>query len=456
MKIFVSNNVRIESAPPKMINALKQALTLPNPVFTTLLRRVKLGYQSARCLYAVKKEFKYYEHDKTLNIFTCGRGTEMPIKKYLSDHPEIKTEWDSEFVDVDLKKPLVFNGTLRDYQVGVPEQILSAGSHGVIKLGTGYGKTLIACELIRKLNKTALIIVPRNSILAQFKETLKDFYDYDPGIIQGRIWDIKDITVASVATLKQRCCNDIKNKFSIVLVDECHTTISDKGIKTVQSFCSSYLYGLSATPKRTDEQSKAIFFTFGPILIDRALPQKNPVVQVVKTNIDIRVNINYADMIGSMADNTDRNFLIYRLAIQELKDKRKILILTKRIEHYKNIAKFFDNTFKIFQMSSDVKSEERDELLRGFRNNAIEFDVILGTFSLLSTGVDIKQLDTLIIAGDLKSSVLTQQSAGRILRLFEGKNSPKVIDLDDNLNGILKTQAQARRRFYKENNWEIV
>jgi len=363
-----------------------------------------------------------------------------------------------DLTDTPLTRGLIFTGELRPYQVGVVDEILKNRDSGIIKLGTGYGKTIIACEIIRKLNKTALIIVPRVSILNQFKETLKEFYDYEAGIIQGKSWDIKDITIASMATLKKReeQLKDITSKFSIIIADECHSYISEKGIKTIQSFNPRFLLGASATPRRTDEQGGAIFFTFGEILIDRELPQEKPVVHVVKSNVDIEVSIDYSEMIDDMINNAERNNLIFMLAGNELLNKRKILILTKRIAHYEKIKNWFPGKTIVYTISSTTNAKERDKLLTKLRNNEKDFDVIMGTFSMLSTGVDIPKLDTLIVAGDLKSSVLVDQSAGRILRLFNKKNRPKIIDIDDNKNPMLHRQFLERKKFYKSNNWEIL
>jgi superfamily II DNA or RNA helicase len=75
---------------------------------------------------------------------------------------------------------------------------------------------------------------------------------------------------------------------------------------------------------------------------------------------------------------------------------------------------------------------------------------------MLSTGTDIPALDTLIFAGDLRSDVLQEQSAGRILRLFRDKQHPKIIDFVDNKTGILNHQGKARIRWYKKQGWEII
>jgi len=462
MKIIVSNKLYIHDASPELIKLLKKSLTLANPAYTQMLRSIKYKPAMRRALYGLKKDFKYYNYDKTLNIFECGRGCLRTLVRYCVVK-KIRFSYHIDKTNIQLSKPIKFNGTLRDYQVGVADTIIKNGDNGTIKLGTGFGKTLIACELIRKLNKTALIIVPRVSLLTQFKDTLKEFYNYEAGIIQGKTWNIKDITVASMATLKKRSSKEIQEKFSILLVDEAHTCISDKGISMVQHFKPKALFGLTATPRRTDGQGDAIFFTFGVILIDKALPQDKPTVQVIKSNVNIEVSHEYHEMIESMVESEERNRIIMMLARHELKKKRKILILTKRVVHYENICdhlRSMDCVFKkyitIHKISSKTSQKERDILLTKLRNNEEDFDIILGTFSLLSTGVDIPILDTLIFAGDIKSDVLAEQSIGRILRIFKGKNSPKIIDIDDNLNPILHRQFLERRKFYKSNKWEII
>lgn len=474
MNLLIKNKIYISEAPARLIKILKRSLTIPNPIHTQMLRRVKWNPKMRRALYGLKKEFKYYEEKD--GVFICGRGCEKNILKYCEKNC-IEVNIKRDTVDKNLKKPLKFKGELRDYQEGITDMILNNGNVGTIKLGTGFGKTIMAFELIRKLNKTALIIVPRTSILNQFKKDLKDLYDYDigvidgynlnkdlyeyeedynepceAGIIQGKTWDIKDITIASSATLKKRECKDISRRFSIVIADEAHTFISDLGINCVQEFSPAHLYGLTATPDRSDGQGNAVFFTFGPILIDKELPQEKPEVEIVKSNIEIPVKVEYADMINGMVGSDERNMLISGLALQEVNNGRKVLILTKRVEHSNSLT-FYLKDKETFQISSDMNEKEKDILLTKLRKNEIDFDIIIGTFSLLSTGVDIPVLDTLIIAGDLRSSVLTQQSAGRVLRLFSGKQTPKIIDIDDNKNKMLHSQALERRRFYKKKGW---
>ena len=92
-------------------------------------------------------------------------------------------------------------------------------------------------------------------------------------------------------------------------------------------------------------------------------------------------------------------------------------------------------------------------MLKEFKNETKHFDAIVGTTSLLSVGLDIPALDTLIIACDMRSGILTRQSAGRILRLFGEKKEAEILDIKDGWNGILSAQYYKRYKTYKKMGW---
>ena len=53
----------------------------------------------------------------------------------------------------------------------------------------------------------------------------------------------------------------------------------------------------------------------------------------------------------------------------------------------------------------------------------------------------------------MKEDTLTTQSCGRILRMFEGKPEPKIIDIWDK---AFYNQKKARERLYKTKGWKII
>lgn len=448
MKINVSNVITISNYTPQQERIITSGLSLENPVYKVMLRQ-----NNQRALYAISQFIKYYK--KTPDGLVVGRGVFPRINRHFGH------EIDS--VAIDLSSPVITekrfecSATLRSYQEGVTDEILKH-LEGVIRLDTAFGKSIIALKLIEETQLKTLIVVPRLNLLRQFKSDIKKFCNYDCGIINGPTFDVKDVTVATIQTLKKRDLSEIRDKFGMCIWDECHLTISVKGIKAVQSFNPIRLYGMTATADRSDGQGEAIKFTFGDIVVDRALPSTAPSVSVVRCEEEAWGD-TYSTIIDSQVDNFKRNRLIVDLVLQELKSGRKIIVLTKRTKHYENLFDLMPKTVSSYKIKSQLKiyeQKKQDDLLNRLREGGKDFDVILGTFGLLSTGINIPALDTIIFAGDLKSSVLATQSVGRILRIFEGKQDPKIIDIDDCKSGILHNQARLRKRFYKDNNWEII
>ena len=446
MRILVKNKIYLYNPPSNLANAIKKSLTLPNPAYEVMRRKGNM-----KALYAVPQNFKYYQEQGI--VMAVGRGMAEKVGNYCDKNGiEVEAEFD---LCINKIKDKLESDTLklRDYQEGVPEQILEE-STGIIKLSVGFGKTICAAKLTEITQLTTLIIVPRNSILEQFKQEFEKYYGVKIGVIKGKEMDICPITVASIQTLQKRDLSQIRDMFGMVIVDECHQFITDKRLKVIQSFNPCRLYGMSGTPARTDEQGDAIGFTFGKILVDKSLPQTAPLVKLIETNIPIQAE-EYYDMVEAMVNSRERTMLVADKIWTQVKHGRKVLVLTKRINHYEKIDEFLKKHFKTYCINSKDKDKDRNELLKGLREGTVEFDVVFGTYSMLSTGVDLMQLDTLVIAGDLKSSVLTEQSAGRILRLFKDKKSPLILDFVDNKNRTFRRQSYGRRAFYNSIGWKV-
>lgn len=456
MKLTIGGQITISDYTPEEEATITRGLSLLNPTYAVMKRQGNM-----RALYVVPEFIKYYK--KQNNCLIVGRGV-LPrlMRHFKSSIDSAETNLISKkATELKITKPI----ELRDYQIGIPEKILQH-NEGIIKLSTGFGKSVVALKLIEKTFLKTLIVVPRLNLLTQFKQDIKAFLGYDCGVINGPHCNIKDITVATIQTLKKRDLGPLRYEFGMVIFDEVHTVISDQGMRVVSSFNPERLYGMTATPDRSDGQGEAIKFTFGDIIVDKELPQCKPTVTIVRCNEeyfsgteDDRLGDTYANITELQSENETRNKMITELIKKELSDGRKILVLTKRTKHYEILKSMIDNYQGVSMIKSKLSAAEakvQNELLEKLRTGSSDFNVILGTFSLLSTGINIPALDTIVLAGDLKSSVLTTQSVGRILRLFEEKKQPKIIDIDDFGCGILHNQARLRKNFYKSNGWEIL
>ncbi|GAH87590.1 unnamed protein product, partial [marine sediment metagenome] len=75
--------------------------------------------------------------------------------------------------------------------------------------------------------------------------------------------------------------------------------------------------------------------------------------------------------------------------------------------------------------------------------------IVVSTFSLFSTGIDIINLEVLFLVGPTRSKIKLKQSIGRIMRKSTIKKNPEIVDFRDMGVDLLKSQAYARNQIYK-------
>lgn len=446
--VQVSNTIQITGLDVQYSNALKKALTIPNLEFAKFQN---MGIWAPR-------DFKYWKEPKDQpGVLEIPRGTHTRLLSYL-DASKVAYE----LVDGSVDK-YAFQGyerqktvVLRDFQKAIVDKIVaSRPSEGIIVSSTGSGKTVIGLEIIHKFSLSATILVTNSVLLDQFISEAEKFYGLKAARIDGKSKEIGNLTVSTFQSLMRNdeLLQRLAEHTSLLIIDEVQGIVSKEREKVLKAFAPKHLLGLTATPSREGSLTPAIFFLCGHPLVDHQMAQAQPEIEVVRTGVPIPMGDSYHRIIDSMVENHSRNKLIAGLVLGEMLQGRKILVLTKRIQHYENLKHFFTNFNGLYFIDSD--DANRNDLLGKFKSGVQDFNCLFGTTSLLAVGVDIPILDTIILACDLKSSVLTTQSIGRALRLFEGKPTPKIIDLYDNQNPILASQFSERLKLYKAKGWEI-
>ena len=315
-----------------------------------------------------------------------------------------------------------------------------------------------------RLGLTATILVNKSDHINQFAAEALKAFGYVVGQVGDGKKDIRGITIATVQTLQrdEDVLRELAAKTSVLFVDECQSAVTDKTISILESFKPTRMYGFTATPMRNKDDGKTpvIGFYFGRRIVDFSLKQLSPTVHILRASSipghkPIPVTPDYNDMIQIMIGDEVRNNFVMNLAVIQAYAGRKVLVLTKRIEHAKFLYLALPNDLK---GTHCILSEDKDrsEKLALLKKNLLPFTIIVGTTSLLSVGTDIPALDTLFLPCDMKAEVLTIQSAGRILRLFDGKEDPQIIDVWDDTNVILSNQHYERKKVYKAKQWTLV
>jgi len=272
------------------------------------------------------------------------------------------------------------NFIIRDYQSEVISSALAKG-RGVLELCTGSGKTVIASKIIQEISVSPFIFyVLTKDLMYQAKDRLESsIIDLEVGIIGDGKCDIKDINVMTIQTattaynenkglnselkkldweddeiellktedlshVKQRK-DDIKKLIEDakgLFFDECHHSSSKTCQKTIEkSKKAYYVFGGSATPRRSDNAEMMIEGLFGrnigkitaSDLIRRGFLVKPDIYYVKLKNPKVRVDNYEDDYKKNIMENEERNNIIASIA-NRLKDQDyNTLILIQRIEH---------------------------------------------------------------------------------------------------------------------------
>ena len=367
--------------------------------------------------------------------------------------------------DIDIK----FNGSLRKEQEPIIKSYCDnayKNGGGIISLKCGGGKTVLSLWIISLLKKKTLVVVHKDFLMNQWRDRIVEFLpEARIGKIQQNTIDIenKDIVLAMVQSLSMKEYEkDTFSSFGLAVFDECHHLGAEVFHKCMSKVASKYMLGLSATPDRKDGLRKVFEWYIGPLVYitkekntdyieTRIYEYYNENKEYCKEEILYNGKTCMPRLINNICNFQERIDFINNLVIQEYNLGRKILILSDRRDFLNYTKKFLNEKLQKECAGLYVGGMKPDEL-----RISQEKDIILGTFSMASEGMDIPKLNTIFLTSP-KSDVV--QSVGRILREKSEvrKFHPLIIDfIDTHPNLILfSKQCDKRIKFYKKCNYDI-
>lgn len=350
-----------------------------------------------------------------------------------------------------------FDGQLREAQKEVIDKtikVMEERGGGLWAISVGFGKTICALHLIAKMGVKALVIVHKQVLMDQWRERIQQFIpEARIGKIQGPVTDIenKDIVVAMIQSLtRKEYPKSIFKSFALLLVDECHCICSKTFSDVLFMIQPKYRLGLSATPKRKDGFDKIFEYHLGEIIVKIDNTLLKPIIKVIHANFPQQVFLNQQQrtnlprLITDISSNKDRNEFIIKTIEETMKESRKMLVFSDRVQQCKQLVKMFSVEGK---KAETFIGEKKNEELK----EALKADVIVATYGICKEGFDCPSLDTLLFATP-KSDVI--QAVGRILRK-KNKYEPLVIDIVDKPVDVLSRSYWCRKRWYKNMNFPI-
>ena len=425
-------------------------LTFKNPLYKTLMKQGKSAL--IRKSHIPEEIASYKVRNGCLILpYGCLRGLsdEIRFHGFTTDLAPIHR---TKFFGMPIN-PKIAEAQRADKQYQpIAEDAMVAAKGGVLDASCGSGKTIMGIEIIRKLGMRFLWLCGKKDLLEQTRQRFLDFYpDLEIGTItDGKVDMGADGTIATVQTMINIEKEIYENEFNVVVVDECHAVTSNPTVRHMYSTVlgrlkAAYKFGLTATPFRADGLSGMIFANIGlsmngkfrpthsipPSKVDTMKAEYRRIEMPTPASYDYLEadgSINYPFLIDYISKSRQRNERITNLVHDLVESGRKVSVLCLRVEHCDILADMMKSRgINAHSVTGKSSKKERDLTLRMPDN----WDVLISTVQLFKEGIDIKELDTVVMAVPIKDKVGIIQSKGRAERKMEGKKQPLFIYCED-------------------------
>ena len=453
----------------------------PNYQFSPLYR--KRVWNGKIYLFNRKKSLLYSGLVRYLNEFAKEKNYAIDYDDSIDVFKEYSLEEAKQFTDSLNLQSRNASIEVRDYQLtGFAKAIRY---QKLLMLSpTASGKSLIIYLIMRKLLagecKRGLLIVPTVSLVEQM---YSDFVDYSTAngwsvtnncqkIYQGQDKYINRNLVISTWQSLMDMPKNFFEQFDFVIGDEAHGYEAKSLAKIMTRLVNAkYRIGTTGTIKDTKVHKLSLEGYFGAItkiittkeLIDRKqLSDFEIKCLTLKYPESICAEVSkydYQQEMDFLVTNTARNNFIKNLAISL---NHNTLVLFQYVEKhgktlYEMIAEKCPNR-KVFFVFGGTDVLDREEIRKIVETE--KDAIIVASYGVYSTGVNIRNLHNIIFASPSKSKIRNLQSIGRGLRLGEDKEKATLYDISDDLrykkyvNFTLKHFAE-RLKIYHEEKFKI-
>ena len=431
--------IPIKNLSTPLINELKNLAIFPNPQIKILQNLRKPTYNIPTKIFA----FELKE-----NILKLPRGLMRDVIIALNNAHITYQIKDERFEKKEKFPTLKF--ILRDEQK-VSIEAIKKKDFSIFVAPPGFGKTLIASSMISLRGVNTLVIVNKNMLLDQWIERFNDYLGIpkkEIGILGKSKNTLNNrLDIATMQSLKNN--PQIIQNYSFVIVDECHHIPALTFENIIKQFYGKYILGLSATPQRKDGMEPILFQQLGNISYEVKSQKTNKkVVEIIKSDFESECD-NFGDLINEIINNQPRNELIVEQI--KLHQKRKILVLTDRIEHINNLSFLLDKVkLTYIAIHGSLNKKEKEKNLQLIESSSL----VLATSSYFGEGIDFPHLDTIIFATPISYSGRLIQYLGRIGRKGDDCLAIDILDVRNNFtkSAFNKRKEGYNNLFYKIRN----
>lgn len=346
--------------------------------------------------------------------------------------------------------------TIRDYQLDAIHTGLNS-RRCVLLSPTGSGKSLIIYTLSRWLlekDKKIIVVVPTTSLVEQMYDDFKDYStvnewkvdDYCHRLYSGlpKLFSKQILFTTWQSIYKQP--GSWFNQFDCIVGDEAHL-FKAKSLTTIMEKLANTQYRIGTTGSLDNKAVhhlvlQGVFGAIHKVTTTKELQDAGTLAPLKITALLLKhpdedrkacEKFEYQDEVKFLVNNEKRNKFLCNLAATR---KGNTLLLFSFVETHGAVlySMILDKAEgrPVFFIHGGTDVEDREAVRKALdtENNAI----IVASFGVFSTGVNIPSIENIIFASPTKSMTRVLQSIGRGLRMSEGKTHCKLFDITDDLH----------------------
>ena len=355
----------------------------------------------------------------------------------------------------------------RDYQIEAIKHATS-NSRALLLSPTASGKSLIIYLLTRLYEEKTLIIVPTTSLVYQMRDDFVS-YGYDIDNIHCIMSGQEKVSDKPVVISTWQSVHKESNKFyfpyKVIIGDEAHL-FKAKSLTSIMEKTTEvpYRFGFTGTLDGSYTNKLVLEGLFGAVkkvTTTKELMDANHLADMkikcvsLKHSDEVRKlmkGATYQQEIDYLCTNEKRNKFIRNLA---LSSKGNTLVLFQMVDKQGKLLfdLLKDRGRDVFYVDGKTKAEDREYVRKYAEEN--EDVIIVASYGVFSTGVNIKNLHNVVFASPSKSRIRNLQSIGRGLRKSSIKSKAVIYDVSDDMKYKKKENYtylhfKARLKIYTE------
>lgn len=351
-------------------------------------------------------------------------------------------------------------------------KLIEAGEKRALLISaTGTGKTYASAFALRENNpRKALFLVHREQIAKQAIESYKKIFGNTKtfGLLSGNSKDFETDYLFSTMQMMSKEENLTKFKedeFDIIVIDEAHRIGANSYQKIIQYFKPKLLLGMTASPERTDGYDVYKEFNHNiayEIRLEQALEENFlcpfhyfGITDIVFEDETIDDNTNLRDFSKLTCDERV-NYIIKQIEFfgHSGTTTNGLVFCSSKKEAQVLSEKFNEKGYFTIALTGEDSQEKREDAINRLTSKNVDDKIdYIFTVDIFNEGVDIPEINQVIMLRPTESPIVFVQQLGRGLRKATDKEYVVILDFIGNYkNNFMIPIALSGDRSYNKDN----